>query len=121
MNENELADIIINCAFEVHRILGPGLLESVYEAALCRELKDKGLAIVAQKPMPVHYKGTVLEQGYVADKIILEIKSVSEFAPVHFKQLLTYLKLSNLKLGFLLNFNTALLKDGIKRVINGQI
>ena len=123
MNENVLSNIIIGCAIEVHKQLGPGLLESTYEACLAHELRQKGLYIVQQQALPIIYKGIKLEAGYRIDilaeqKVIVEIKSVDALADIHMAQILTYLKLKELKLGLLINFNTVLLKTGIKRVVN---
>ena len=123
MTENELAKTILDCAFKVHKQLGPGLLESVYEAALAYELEKVGLTIEKQKGIPVVYDEIRLELGFRADiiveeKVIIEIKSIEALQDVHFKQLLTYLKLTNLKLGLLLNFNESLLKNGLKRIVN---
>jgi GxxExxY protein len=123
MTENELATIVLDCAFEVHRNLGAGLLESSYEECLCFELKQSGLFIEKQKPLPLIYKDIKLDIGYrldilVENKIIIEIKAVEAFNDVHLAQILTYLKLSGCKLGLLINFNVALLKSGIKRVVN---
>ena len=123
MTENELATIVLDCAFEVHRNLGPGLLESSYEECLCFELKQSGLFIEKQKPLPLIYKDIKLDIGYrldilVENKIIIEIKAVEAFNDVHLAQILTYLKLSDCKLGLLINFNVALLKSGIRRVVN---
>jgi len=123
MTENELATIVLDCAFEVHRNLGPGLLESSYEECLCFELKQSGLFIEKQKPLPLIYKDVKLDIGYrldilVENKIIIEIKAVEAFNDVHLAQILTYLKLSDCKLGLLINFNVALLKSGIRRVVN---
>jgi GxxExxY protein len=123
MSENEISKIILDCAFKVHNKLGPGLLESVYEAALAYELEKEGLSIVTQKGIPVVYDTIKLELGFKADiivenKVIIEIKSVESLAAVHFKQLLSYLRLTDLKLGLLLNFNESLLKNGLKRVVN---
>ena len=116
----------MNCAFAVHKALGPGLLESVYERALAIELKESGLFFERQREIPVRYKGRVIEKAFYADiivenKVILELKSVQRLESVHAKQLLTYLKLSGVKLGFLINFNEELLKNGIKRIINGRL
>lgn len=124
MTENELSKIILDAAFKIHRALGPGLLESAYEACLVYELKNTGLKVENQCLLPVSYEGVQVDAGYridiqVEDKIILELKSVDQIAPIHEAQLLTYLKLSGCKLGFLLNFNVTLLKDGIKRMVNG--
>ena len=123
MSENEISKIILDCAFKVHNKLGPGLLESVYEAALAYELEKEELSIQRQKGIPVVYDEIKLELGFRADiivenKVIIEIKSVESLADVHFKQLLSYLRLTDLKLGLLLNFNESLLKNGLKRVVN---
>ena len=123
MNENELSNKIIGAAIELHKVLGPGLLESAYENALAYELNNLGLNVKQQVPMPFIYKEIKLDVGYRIDLlieniIIIEIKSVEALAPVHFSQVLTYLKLSNIKLGLLINFNTRLLKEGIHRVVN---
>jgi len=123
MIENEISNIVIGVAIELHKTLGPGLLESTYENALAYDLREKGLEIKLQAPMPFIYKEVKLDVGYridliVENKILIEIKSVEELAPVHYSQVLTYLKLSKLKLGLLINFNTKLLKDGIHRIVN---
>ena len=124
MTENEIATAVLDAAFKIHRILGPGLLESVYQATLDFELQKRGLRVVQQVGLPVYYEEIKLELGFrvdliVADKVIIEIKSVEALAPVHRKQLLTYLRLMNLRLGLLLNFNVELMKHGIQRVVNG--
>jgi len=124
MTENEIATAILDAAFKIHRILGPGLLESVYQATLDFELQKQGLRVVQQVGLPVYYEEIKLELGFrvdlvVADKVIIEIKSVEALAPVHRKQLLTYLRLTDLRLGLLLNFNVELMKNGIQRVVNG--
>ena len=124
MTENEIATAILDAAFKIHRTLGPGLLESVYQATLDFELQKRGLRVVQQVGLPVYYEEIKLELGFrvdllVADKVIIEIKSVEALAPVHKKQLLTYLRLMNLRLGLLLNFNVELMKNGIERVVNG--
>ena len=124
MTENELARIIVDSAFKIHTTLGPGLLESVYEATLGYELKSRGLDVIRQQAIPVVYADVQLDIGFRADiivnqKVIIEIKSVESLAPVHAKQLRTYLRLTNRKLGILINFNVALIKEGIKRVVNG--
>ncbi|HEX5603967.1 MAG TPA: GxxExxY protein [Pyrinomonadaceae bacterium] len=124
MTENEIATAILDAAFKIHRILGPGLLESVYQATLDFELQKRGLRVVQQVGLPVFYEEIKLELGFrvdllVADKVIIEIKSVEALAPVHRKQLLTYLRLMDLRLGLLLNFNVELMKNGIQRVVNG--
>ena len=123
MHENEISKVIIGAAIQLHKTLGPGLLESVYENALSFDLREQGLLIRQQVPMPFEYKGLKQEIGFridvlVNNKVLIEIKSVENLAPVHFAQTLTYLKLSGLKLGFLINFNTKLLKDGIHRLVN---
>ena len=122
MNENEISNKIIQAAIEVHRHLGPGLLESAYEECLCYELSKMGLSFKRQQSLPVEYKGIKLDCGYrldlvVEEKVIVEVKSVEKLLPIHQAQLLTYLRLSELKLGLLINFNSALLKDGIKRMV----
>ena len=116
----EISNQIISSAIEVHKILGPGLLESAYEECLSRELSIRGIEFVKQHPLPVSYKGVLLDCAYrldlvVANAVVVEIKSVDEISPIHEAQLLTYLKLSKLKVGLLINFNVPLLKDGIKR------
>lgn len=123
MTENELSSIIIGAAIEVHKQLGPGLLESSYEICLAYELKQKGLHVKTQIPLPIIYKEVNLETGYRIDiivekKVIIEVKAVDEFSNIHLAQILTYLKLSELKLGLLLNFNVAKMSEGIKRVVN---
>ncbi len=125
MDENELSNLIVGAAaIKVHRALGPGLLESTYEECLCHELSINQIPFQRQEPMPVVYKGIQLDCGYRVDivvdnKVILELKSVAEIQPIHKAQLLTYLKLSGLKLGMLLlNFNGQFMKDGINRFVN---
>ena len=125
MSENELSRIVFDCALKVHQTLGPGLLESAYEECLYFELKKTGLRIEKQKPLPLPliYEEIKLEIGYrldiiIENKLILEIKSVDALNEIHFAQLLTYLKLTDCKLGLLLNFNVILIKNGIKRVVN---
>jgi GxxExxY protein len=120
--EKELTDGIIGAALEVHRHLGPGLLESTYEECLCHELRLCELAFERQKPLPLEYKGIKLDCGYrtdmiVENKVVLELKCVDSIAPVHEAQLLTYLRLSGLKVGLILNFHVALMRDGIKRLV----
>ncbi len=122
--ENAIATQIVDSAYRIHRELGPGLLESVYEIVLAAELKKRGFEVLRQHPVPITYEGLQFEMGFRADLIvqalvIVEIKSVEELNPVHAKQLLTYLRLTNKKLGLLINFNTKLIKDGIKRIVNG--
>lgn len=123
MTENELSKIVFNCALKVHQALGPGLLESAYEECLFYELKKSGLEIQKQQALPLFYEEVKLDVGYrldiiVEDKLILEIKSVDALNDIHFAQLLTYLKLTNCKLGLLINFNVLLIKNGVKRVVN---
>lgn len=118
----ELTGSILKCAYKVHSVLGPGLLESAYEECLNYELDKIGLVSVKQKPMPLIYEQKKLDLGYRIDllvegKVIIEVKSVDVVNPVHFAQLMTYLKLSGCRIGFLINFNVESLKDGIKRVI----
>ena len=124
MHENELSKIILDVAFEIHKELGPGLFESVYEEILFYELTEvHGLHVQRQETIPVGWKKRQMELGFRADlivenEVLIEVKSVEELKPVHLKQVLTYLKLTGLKLGMLLNFNEALLKNGIKRIVN---
>ena len=123
MTTNGISNIVIGAAIEVHRQLGPGLLESAYQQCLKKELEGSGLFLEKEKPMPIVYKNLKLDHGYRMDlvvnkKVVIEIKTVEAFTDVHLAQLLTYLKLGNYKLGLLINFNVKLLKDGIKRVIN---
>jgi len=123
MTENEISKIIFDCALKVHKALGPGLLESSYEECLYYELQKSGLKVVKQKPLPLIYDEVKLKIGYrvdllVENKVIIEIKSVDAINDIHLAQILTYLKLSGCKLGMLINFNVALIKNGIKRVAN---
>jgi len=123
MTENEISYRIIGIAVELHKNLGPGLLESVYENALRHDLHSAGLMVKNQIPMPFEYKEVRLEIGYridliVNDKVLIEVKSIESLAPVHYAQTLTYLKLSGLKLGLLINFNVKILKDSIHRIVN---
>jgi len=123
-NANQLTEIVIGCAIEVRRALGPGLLESASEICLCRELKLRGIPFERQVAMPVEYKGVKLDCGYRADlvvggKILVEIKAADQLAPIHEAQLLSYLKLSSLKVGLLVNFNERILMHGIRRKVLG--
>ncbi len=123
MTVNEISSKIIGCAIEVHKRLGPGLVESAYRECLCYELKSAGLEVRKEKPMPIQYKEVKINIGYridilVEEKVVVEIKTVDELKDAHTAQVLTYLKLGNYKLGLILNFNAAILKNGIKRVIN---
>ena len=122
MSENEISEQVIGCAIQVHRELGPGLLESSYEECLYYELIQSGLLVEKQKPLPLVYKEVKLDCGYridllVENKVIIEIKSIEALNNIHMTQVLTYLKLSKCKLGLLINFNVSLLKQGIKRVV----
>lgn len=124
MNENELSKIIVNAAFKVHKELGPGLLENVYTECLLLELIDAGLNVEKEAVLPVFYKNKKIKLGYRLDlwvekKLIVELKCVDKINPVYQAQILTYLKLTNNKLGLLINFNVPLIKDGIKRIVNG--
>jgi GxxExxY protein len=123
MIEKNLTEVIIGCAIEVHKILGPGLLESAYQECLYYELKKAGLNVKREIPMPIVYKEIELDHGYRMDflinnKVVLELKTVEKLTNVHFAQLLTYLKLGNYRLGLLINFNVSKLIDGIRRVVN---
>ncbi len=124
MNENEIAQKILDSAFRIHRELGPGLLESVYEVVLAADLTRNGFTVVRQQPVPIRFEGLQFEEGFRADLVInglvlVELKSVEKLIPVHAKQVLTYLKLMNLKLGLLINFNAEVMRDSIKRVVLG--
>lgn len=124
MTENEIGSLIIDAAIEVHRHLGPGLLESVYESALQYEIKTRGLSVTSQVPIAVEYKGIQFDQGFRADLvveevIIIELKSVEQLTATHRKQLQTYLRLMDIRLGYLLNFGASLMKEGIVRAVNG--
>ncbi len=123
MEESQVTEVIIGCAIKVHRGLGPGLLESAYEACLFHELSKTELKIEKQKPLPLVYDDVKLDCGYRLDllvegKVIVEVKAVKALEEIHTAQLLTYLKLSGCRLGLLINFNVLLLKDGIKRIVN---
>jgi GxxExxY protein len=124
MTENEIGTIIVNAAIAVHRQLGPGLLESVYEIVLAYELQQRGLGVNRQMPIPIHYQDMTFDEAFradllVAEKVIVELKSVEQVSEAHKKQVQTYLRLTGCKLGFLLNFGEALMKRGITRVVNG--
>jgi len=123
MHENEIARQIVDAAYKIHTAIGPGLLESAYEALLSHELGKRGLAVVCQQPMPLVYDGVQLDIGYradmlVEDKVIVELKATSKMLPVYAKQVLTYLRISDKRLGLLVNFGMFRIKDGIKRVVN---
>src|SRR5690606_5998529 len=122
-SENEISKIIVDCCYQIHTKLGPGLLESVYETILCFELIQNGLKVERQKPIPVLWDNLKMDIGFrcdmvVEDIVIVEIKSVEKIAAVHPKQLLTYLRITNKKLGLLINFNEPLIKNGIVRIVN---
>ena len=122
--ENEISGMIIGAAIEVHKKLGPGLLESAYEECLCRELHLRGIEFERQVPLPLNYKGIDLDCSYrldllVEDKVIVELKSIEGLEPIHEAQMLTYLKLRNAWLGLIINFNVMMLKDGVRRLVNG--
>ena len=124
MHENEVARLIVDAAYKVHTTLGPGLLESVYEEVLAYELEKRDLRVLRQEPIPLEYESVRLELAFVADLIVenlvvVELKSIEKVAPVQKKQLLTYLRLSDKRLGLLINFGEALIKNGISRVVNG--
>jgi GxxExxY protein len=123
MTENEIGTIVVDAAIKVHRALGPGLLESVYEVVLAEELMLRELAVERQVPVAIRYGGRTFDEGFRADmivgeKVILELKSIEHVTPAHKKQIQTYLRLTTLKLGFLLNFGEALMKNGITRAVN---
>ena len=124
VTENEIGEAILGAAMKVHSAVGPGLLESVYETCLTHELEKQGHDIRRQVSLPVEYDGKRIDAGFrpdilVADKVLVEVKSVERMAPIHTAQILTYLRLSRYKLGYLLNFNVVHMRDGIKRVVNG--
>lgn len=126
MHENEIGTVLLNAALDVHKQLGPGLLESTYESCLYYELLTRGLRVESQVTLPVVYKEIRMECGYRIDlllekKVIVEVKSVEAFHNVHIAQVLTYMKLSGSKLGYLLNFNVKMLKNGIKRIVLGDL
>lgn len=126
MTENEIATIVFNLGLKVHKILGPGLLESAYEDCLFYEIEKAGLKVEKQKALPLVYEDVKLDAGYridllVENKFIIEIKAVEALSDLHLAQILTYLRLSGCKLGLIINFNTVLFKDGVKRIINGYL
>lgn len=124
MNENQIATVIVDAAFKVHTTIGPGLLESVYVAALAYELRKRGLRVELERGIPAYYEEVHLDLGFRADmvvenKVIVELKSIENLAPVHGKILLTYLRFADIKLGLLINFGAPIIKEGIRRVVNG--
>jgi len=124
MHENEIGTIVVELAIEIHKHLGPGLLESVYEIVLAHELTERGLQVERQVPIPINYKNIEFDEGFRADLLIedlvlLELKSVQSISAAHRKQIQTYIKLANIRLGYLFNFGEALMKDGIVRAVNG--
>ncbi len=124
MTENEIGEAVLGAAMKVHSAVGPGLLESVYETCLTHELRKQGFDVQRQVSLPVEYDGKRIDAGFrpdilVADKVLVEVKAVERMAPIHTAQILTYLRLSGYKLGYLLNFNVVHMRDGIKRVVNG--
>ena len=126
MTANEIGAVIVDCAVSLHRETGPGLLETVYEVVLAHDLEARGLRVKRQVPVPIELRGLKFDEGFradmiVEDKVLLELKSVEKATKAHQKQVLTYLRLTGLKLGYLLNFGEALMKDGITRVINGEL
>lgn len=126
LHENRIGGIVIEKAIQLHRDIGPGLLETVYEVLLAHSLEESGLRVQRQVIMPIQYHNIEFDEGFradlvIQDKVILELKSVERINPAHKKQLLTYLELSGLKVGYLLNFGEALMKDGITRIINGRL
>lgn len=126
MTENEIGRIIVDCAVRLHMALGPGLLESVYEVLLTHLIQEARLKVRRQVPIPIEFQGIRFDEGFradlvVEDKVIIELKSVERIIKAHEKQVLTYLKLTGMKLGYLLNFGEAVMKDGIHRIINGTI
>lgn len=124
-DKEELSRIVVDCAYRIHVEIGPGLLESVYEAVLEKLLLEKGLKVDRQKAIPIEVMGLLINEGFkadlvVEDSLLVELKSVEKLAPVHSKQVLTYLRLLNLPLGLLVNFGAATLKEGCKRIVNGK-
>jgi GxxExxY protein len=123
MDENKIAHHVVDAAFQIHNALGPGLLESVYEVVLAHDLADRQLKVERQIKVPITYKGLKFDEGFRADliiekKVLVELKSVESILPVHAKQVLTYLRLKNLRLGLLINFGAPIIKNGVKRIVN---
>lgn len=126
METDDITGTVIDSALAIHRELGPGLLESVYETVLARELERRGLRVERQVPIRIEYDGLIFEEGFRADlvvegRVVVELKSVEQLAPVHSKKLLTYLRLMKLEVGLLINFNNATLKEGLRRVVNNHL
>lgn len=126
MNENEIGTVVVDCSISLHKELGPGLLENVYETLLAYELESRGLKVERQVSIPLNYKGIDFKESFradllIEDKVVLEMKSIEHVSNAHKKQLLTYMKLMDCKLGYLLNFGEALMVDGITRILNGFI
>jgi len=126
MTENELGRMVVDCAVRLHKELGPGLLETVYEVLMAHELQQRGLKVKRQVAIPIVYHGIQFDEGFRADiiveeKVILELKSVESTTKAHKKQVLTYLRLTGMKLGYLLNFGEALMRGGISRILNGHV
>lgn len=126
MTENEIGKVVVDCAVRLHMELGPGLLETVYEVLLAHMLQEAGLRVERQVPIPIEFRGIRFDEGFRADivvenKVMLELKSVESVSKAHKKQVLTYLKLTGKKLGYLLNFGEELMKDGISRILNGHV
>ena len=126
MHENDIGTVVVDCPVHLHQALGPGLLESVYEVTLARQQEKRGLSVQRQVPVPIEFEAEQFEEGFRADlviegKVIVELKSVEKANPAHKKQLLTYLRLTGMKLGYLLNFGESWMKDGITRIINGDL
>ncbi|HQH53408.1 MAG TPA: GxxExxY protein [Candidatus Hydrogenedentes bacterium] len=124
--QNEIGSIIVDCAVALHRETGPGLLETVYEAVLARDLEARGLRVARQVPIPIELRGIRFDEGFradliVEDTVLVELKSVEKVTKAHHKQVLTYLRLTDIRLGYLLNFGEALMRDGISRIINGDV
>lgn len=125
MDIETIAREVVDCGYKIHRGLGPGLLESVYEAVLARAIEGRGLSVKRQSPVPIQYEGMAFEEGFradllVEDKLLVELKSVEKLAPVHFKQVLTYLRLLRLPLGLLINFGAATFKEGVTRIVDNH-
>lgn len=123
MSENDIARIVVDICYKIHKQYGPGLFESVYEEIFCYEWAKTGIPFLRQHPVPVIHEAIKMDIGFRADviidnKVVIELKSIEALAPVHYKQVLTYLKLTNCKLGLLINFNVALIRDGIQRIAN---